>query len=1296
MMARRTSVDSEMTKSSAGSKSTVDSANRYYSEWKDQMQPWEGINQVKPEEKGWETTQEEPNPETEVEYHEWWLYKIFLCLEGSVQDTVKRQDLLSISTKISDDEIMREIRSNEWLGDLLKPEQWGRSLLKLETGGTMNFKSFFEFWCKYQNDIQANGYERRDTLGSILSARTKSSSVRDVFPERKILRALSVRSDTKETSSKRISVSSSVRGVKKDPVLVTVKSDWAAFLSQCCQALDIELEKGIILIHKELNARVVRLDDLENGDHMELSVESPLQIQVPLKSPREVCVSNPVMNFKVVPNNEEDEKNILSPFASFARRKSWREVFDVKPLSRPVRRTLCQLLEKLSITSSRWQKRAEGNRQEISETMLLENFDALQYSSSISIDQLFQIIEKLKLSFGMGRSQLRVLFDAIDQDNTGRISRSHCRDMLCIWRDEWTKPVRHVYTGRQVQRTALPDLRQQSTACRPKSAHPQNRNNEDSKDQAKPIIRHTSARPRLNRDKKEEKNIETKTPVRSSNKVVCNTEEEYLRALHDIQTVDPLLFLGYASLILDNCKASSTLSYSKSGSYWPSLNSNKTQETKIQDERIEKARNLLESALSERSCTDSSRAEILCKLAEIAVTKSDFTAAKTIFHQAIQKHPTSSNVLTKYGTFLHKLRDRNGAREYYLQALVHDKSSIDALLGYAVLLAGSEDEKDCKAAAEYFDRARLVARNSNAPKDVRSKVLVQVGIYQNSVQEFHHEALQSFQRASQLDPLYVDAAFELGRLQFAVKKDMEQAVKAFDRALSANPSHFPSMVALAQLLSNSSNQEDIKRADILFSKASMIEPENFTLVLSYAEYCAKVAKSEIKAESLYEKAFGMATTDLQRKISFERFADFNEMKARNSIKQSCRKTALNYYCKAARISIDVGLIHSLGKCAIECKEYDTARKHLLLALKEAPGNTDTKWILAIVEANLGNRSEASKLFRIAYEEDPKNDFVLVHFARFLLDFNGTSSIEKTEGIAENMLRVVLKKNKLEDSKRRDVHYYSSAWCIGMTTLGFLLCNNNKKSGIELIRRVSSMCPQACEPKIFLARALAMDFRNTKQLLYCENGDEHWNSIKDNLEKLDSSIVLLEQVMDGSEVTIHLELASLLSCRSKLWDALQLQKQYLLKSLHICKKGIKNGLKSKESENKMGTKKLGDLYFLTGYLYTQLGNHIEATNNFRESIGYNPRLVLSLYHIAERLEVDDLEGAQKLYIRALEQQPETHAEAEDHRILCHLLLRAYDIAESNFMEDDTPDDDFQARALVMHQFIAKTVQNLNSE
>lgn len=809
------------------------------------------------------------------------------------------------------------------------------------------------------------------------------------------------------------------------------------------------------------------------------------------------------------------------------------------------------------------------------------------------------------------------------------------------------------------------------------------------------------------------------------------TEEEYLRAMHESKGEDPVLLVGYASLLLNQVRRRTGYLHvpkvhqqSQTSAWSPKTGLQVFDEEHQRVEntidaahrrKMDKARQFLKRALhasklaENRNTVDwaETRAEILCKLGEICEIERDVGQARTFFHKAVQEDPRSPHILCKYGTFLHKLGDTAGAKEYLLEALVHDRNCIDALLGYAILMSRSPDPCDHKLAAQYFERARKNARQNRAPKDTRARVLGQVAIYQNMVLGQHQEAAQSFEKAVQLDETFVDAWYELGRLRFAALDDAEGAVEAFKAALEHSQTHLPSLIALAQILANSAARGDVERAEELFTQALELDPNNTRVLLSYAEFLANVSKSEIRAESAYSQALANAASEDLKGLCYMKMAAFFEKRTTRAIDVGNLTKAVEYYESALKVvgSVQRGAcLVALGRCKAEMGHLEQAREALEKALAVDSSSIEAKWRLASVEQRCGKRGAAGKLFRVAFEEAPNDGYVLTHFAHFLLDYRGPTD-DRQLVVAESMLRKALEVAKPEkgsssafSSTVPSVNSSSEDFKpLALTLLGKLLARDpsRRKNGLELLEQALEERPRAYDTCYSLALVLSENAILSRAVLY--QGREQ-KSAQQTLERCIQLFITASELQDTS-VDAPLRAAALLLCIAETYDDPLERQSSLERALKYGERAVRRASRAqRKSSNRPLASRQAEANYLCGIALERQRRFGEATTNFLDAITLNPSHVLAMYHASRRKEIDldDLEGAQRLCMDALTISPLTHVGKVDHSVLCQRVLRDYELAEARFMiVDGEREDPAAARALVMHQQLAQKAQEVSS-
>ncbi|GBG32413.1 UDP-N-acetylglucosamine--peptide N-acetylglucosaminyltransferase 110 kDa subunit [Hondaea fermentalgiana] len=1530
------------------------------------------------------------------------LRTVYRALDTLQDDRVKRQDLLSIATKIHDRELLDKIRKRPWLQDLLQPERWGKHILRTSFSrtGSITCDAFITFWGDYKaqqlekqegkdalersytigynnnnnnnnnnsnhnsdfedgmrieedsNNSELGTFTRRDTYGSIGSfgsagtdfyakhqqqqqqqlkqqqdqhrqeERRVETDSDESAPKlrqppqgpRKILRALSVTSrgssdvfatgdvrgsDVHKTSSAapapspavRVTIRANLKGAAgqpgaaaaastSPPQVMAVSGTFEDFRASLAQRLGIAWQDDYIIIHSLLRAQVSRLEDIREGDQLEvarrenfrsapgfeprgvLNGSSTLETSVaevrdPWPQPRK-SIDSGVGGIEASHSDTSAHEHVrvkeISPYATFARRPSWKDQYDAQPLPSAVRHSIRSILKRVSTSSSRWQHvgpegccpQEDEVRDKLSELAASDKRGKL-----LSVEKVLGYIDKLGLQYGLGKNHARLLFVAVDQENTGTISMRHFQDMIMLWREVWAEH-QAVLRMRAAEAEAEEQLRREEAAAsaaqlasrrerdnhgrqdtgsaasiasdassedgmransftssllssrqeqdasrRPKTADSRSGSaskssrtkatpgvsavtkkrpfyskisqatthnkhmSQEASDKQKRILQARAAANKLSlsalRPVSAMPNVGVsggtsagrqrppRTPslqqrrgslastadethqrpstapsvpgVRRPANVLASysTEEDFLRAMHESKGENPDLLVGYASLLLSQVQRRSGCLHVPQGSSHSGVHSavrGGAQATTlagcermenpldaVHRRKMEKARQMLTRALSASKLSEDkhteawaeTRAEILCKLGEVCELEGDASQARTLFHKAVRENPRSSHILCKYGAFLHKLGDTAGAKEYLLEALVHDRNCVDALLGYAILMSRSADPCDHKLAAQYFERARKNARQNRAPKDVRAKVLSQVAIYENTVLGQHENAARNFERATQLDDSFVDAWYELGRLRFAALEDSGGAVEAFESALRHAPTHLPCLVALAQILANSAARADVQRAETLFAQALELEPTNTRVLLSYAEFLANVSKADIRAESLYEQAIESAPEEL-RGVCRMRMGSFYEVRGGASADVSYKDKAIACYEAALRAplpdtSTQAACLVSLGRCKADTGELEQARDILQKALATDASSLEAKWQLASVEQRCGRRGAAGKLFRAAFEEAPQDGHVLTHFAHFLLEYRGPTD-ERQLTVAESMLRKALE-------SAAEVSGEAGYEPIALTYLGKLLARDpaRRRQGVELLERAQRARPRDYDSCYALALVLSETVILTRAAIY--RGREQ-REMQSTLERCVDLFVRASEVRESS-VDAPLRASALLICLAEAHDDPLERQGRLERALKYGERAVRRAAKQqRKARSKPLTIRQAEAGFLCGVSLERQRRFGEALTNFLDAVALNPSHVLAMYHISRRKEIDldDLEAAQRTCLEALQTTPATRAGKVDQAELCRRILHDYELAEARFMiVDGERDDPAAARALVMHQELAQKAQQL---
>jgi len=1343
------------------------------------------------------------------------LSKVFQVLDEAGDDRVRRQDLMNIEEKLNEgnEQLLEDVKESKWLEALLRPESWSSLLVNKSSSrtGSMTFSKFEDMWTRFQKDRVGNSAST-DNQQDELSEPPKQP--------KKVLRALSVSSASiahENPTGIRVSVSLHLGNRQKDfarpAQLVNVRGDFEELCEEISHRFGIKWSQSTVLLHGLLRAQISRVEDLRDGDQLEVHVGNPLPERISFDRKTKHVVQERRTKKGMQKTFESDETSALedekdrekeedegsessiedfttrcvpSRFATFTRRPSWKEFYDNGPLPAAVKCTIRETLQKVSTSSIRWKEKAKPNAVPDEKTLKerLQKVLKRVKQSSFEVEDVLSIVERVGIAFWLAKNHSRLLFAAVDQESTGEISKRHLEEMILVWLEVWNEHQETLalsfQSGGMVDHE---DTSEPVVSSRPKSAKRARTNSSNSaKDKLPPFYSKVSTVKTHNKNlskkamsqgerysnakKKQWKRpssrkswrptsaassqVEPGTPLATGNKrsvkfellddvpsrpstapsrnqikvVVARrrpcrfkdlkTEEDFLRRLHTEEKKgdeDPELLMRYGTFLLRQVQRTfrKMIQNDQSTSF--------KGENLLQDEnsrsRLEKASTILKRAVNacaDRNGEDSSdiRGEALSCLAEVSNLQGDETTAKTLHRDSVQQAPCNSTVLCNYAHFLCALGDVSGARDYYLEALIVDEQNVDALLGYALLLLSSQDEGDQDLAQEYFERAKKSAARNRAPKDLRARVFVHLALYESEILKQNEAAIENLEKAVKLDETLCDAWYHLGQLRFHDRKDEDGALEAFENGLKQRgATHLHCQIALAQILSSSSAAQDTDRAEELFQEAIKQTPEDTKLLLAFAEFNSHVRQRDYMAVELFKQAIDSSSADMQAECHFK-FARYYQRRANlheddeDEMKANA-KEQFEAAVEKAPSSSKVGFLVALGQHALESKDFHAAKN----ALKEAnvldPVDINVKWLLAITEKNLGGRQEAGKLFRLVYREAPENPFVLVHFARFLLQFQGPVEV-KQHDVAENMLKKALANINLVEQSQSDhvaeLFLPGTLKASAYLTLGQILVRDPERydAGTEMLERAVDEMPSCFEANFSLAAALSRPLMSSRFAIY------DGRRFKDQQPLVRRSLQLLGAAAEIDDRSFEPSLASatLYICLAEIVDEPLAKQAALEASLKQSSRAIRRLSKAQKRNSSTSKSKkslqsrLSEAHFLSGVALERQRKFKEAFASFHDALTFNSGHILAIYHLAVRKEYDrnDLEGAQSLILQVFSNPPTESS--VDFKVLCKRVLHDYELAEAKFMVvDGEKDDPAAARSLVMHQQLAKRVQEISN-
>jgi len=201
---------------------------------------------------------------------------------------------------------------------------------------------------------------------------------------------------------------------------------------------------------------------------------------------------------------------------------------------------------------------------------------------------------------------------------------------------------------------------------------------------------------------------------------------------------------------------------------------------------------------------------LLCRIANMQAEKEKYTAAISIYNDALELHPASCAALNNRGFAYRMLGMPEKARADYARGLSIYKNLYLLLYSMAELCMYTGRHKE---AMQYYDKTLR-----EHPK--HSKSWHQLGVLKYNA-GYYVESIKCYENAIKCDSSQSLSHFNLGNLHITVTGDYNQARKCFVNAIKCNPSDPESYVGLAQAkynLGDSSFCEDLNKAIRLGAK----------------------------------------------------------------------------------------------------------------------------------------------------------------------------------------------------------------------------------------------------------------------------------------------------------------------------------------------------------------------------------------------------------------------------------------------------------------------------------------------
>lgn len=183
-------------------------------------------------------------------------------------------------------------------------------------------------------------------------------------------------------------------------------------------------------------------------------------------------------------------------------------------------------------------------------------------------------------------------------------------------------------------------------------------------------------------------------------------------------------------------------------------------------------------------------------LAEVARTTGDEAGVEQFLQEAITRAPLDPKVLAAQGKWHYAYGDYDKAEEYWRTALKYDPQQARTLVDLGGLMLDVRREPD--QAVKLFEQAIVIE-----PERASFHYALGMALWQASGAE---AAIIEFKEAARLEPGNPLPLYNLGLARAQVGQTAE-ALAAFDAALSAEDSYYPSRLAKADLLARDGDPE---------------------------------------------------------------------------------------------------------------------------------------------------------------------------------------------------------------------------------------------------------------------------------------------------------------------------------------------------------------------------------------------------------------------------------------------------------------------------------------------------------
>eukprot|EP00948_MAST-09A_sp_MAST-9A-sp1_P001741 g1741.t1 len=465
---------------------------------------------------------------------------------------------------------------------------------------------------------------------------------------------------------------------------LSVDKAWKEFLRRGAIRCNLPPKiEEICVWNSELKAEVCDIESLRDGDTLLLSIRNALP---PLKEKTSNSGDD-----EEIPENVNNPKTPVVQSLNFdtVEEENMTEVNDDKETKTSSTTTGAGNIEE----GIELQKRAQ---------MLRQLIDAIRHGRSL---------------FGMKVGSARELFEAMDRNKTGYVSRKEFEAALRRLDATYTKgqiPELMRMLGKEKKdnkinyheflaileecvggKQNLPYAAQVDVQI-------------ESKNKSEAI---TNGKPLPHRHMFTEKAIvdTMKMAMRKMDIVKDNTElveEEILRIINETPN-DPHLLVYYAEWLQKSEDVRSSLSRSETY-YLRALDNVESKATMngvisaniAEEEDVQQS---YEQEQRQKRYIDNSKAEVLRRLGLLASEEERYADAESYFTRAVLIVPNSANILYSFAEYLIRILEYDRAERCYLRGLVIDPNHFESLLGYAHLLAYYR--KDYDLACSYFKRA---------------------------------------------------------------------------------------------------------------------------------------------------------------------------------------------------------------------------------------------------------------------------------------------------------------------------------------------------------------------------------------------------------------------------------------------------------------------------------------------------------------------------------------------------------------------------------------------------------------